>query len=86
MKSTHPRGQRFSWRSHRSGRQTRSEVICLTPLRFRPLQNYGASRLSWPRALFLGFFRYSFVVDFDSLEIRFSTPNVSKKLVFCEKI
>jgi hypothetical protein len=37
MKSAHPQGQRFSWRSRRSGRQTRSEVICLTPSRFRLL-------------------------------------------------
>jgi hypothetical protein len=44
MKSARPQGYRFSWRSHRSGRQTRSEVICLTPSRFRLLQNCDASR------------------------------------------
>jgi len=68
MKSTHPRGQCFSWRLHRSGRQTRSEVICLTPSRFRVLQNCDASRLCFclpaRRFIFL-FFHCSFVMDFD---------------------
>jgi len=31
MKSAGPRGYRFSWGSHRSGGQTRSEAIRLTP-------------------------------------------------------
>jgi hypothetical protein len=47
MKSARPQGYRFSWRSHRSGRQTRSEVICLTPSRFRLLYNCRGSRLSF---------------------------------------
>ena len=66
MKSADPQGQRFSWRSHRSGRQTRSEVICLTPSRFRLLYNCRASRLSSCfAAKRLAFFGCSFAVDFD---------------------
>src|SRR6266478_8972312 len=68
MKSTHPQGQRFSWRSHRSGRQTRSEVICLTPSRFRPFQNCYASQrcFLFGRERFVSlFFHCSLVADFD---------------------
>src|SRR5258707_8455987 len=68
MKSTHPQGQRFSWRSHRSGRQNQKRSDLFNPFSI-PL----TSELPRVTALFLFggerfvsvFFHCSFVADSD---------------------
>ncbi len=68
MKSTHPQGQRFSWRSHRSGRQNQKRSDLFNPFSIPP-----TSELLRVTALFLCgrerfvsvFFHCSFVADSD---------------------
>jgi hypothetical protein len=64
MKGALPQGQRFSSGSRRSGRQTKSEVICLTPSRFHLFES--ETRVTdlffvWPRTLCSSVSFYSFL-------------------------
>ena len=70
MKSAHPQGQRFSWRSHRSGRQNQKRSDLFNPFSIPP-----DSELPRVTALFL-FGRVRFVSLFShcSLVANFDVP------------
>lgn len=67
MKSDRPQGQGFSQGSQRSGGQTRSEAICLTPSRLHLLQaRKRVTAQSWQQPFVSRFSRSSFAGDFPS--------------------
>jgi len=90
MKSAGPRESRFSWGSPRSGGQTRSEAISLTPPDFIycKCETHRGPILFAATASFPIFFRFSFVADFafhgKTFEGRksFGTDCTSSKIVF----
>jgi hypothetical protein len=67
MKSTRPQGYRFSWRSHRSGRQTQKRSDLFNPFLIPSTSKTAARHGSvfvWPPALCFRFFRCSLLANF----------------------
>jgi len=68
MKSTRPQGYRFSWRSHRSGRQTQKRSDLFNPFSIpstSELRRVTARCLFGRRRFVSAFFRCSLVANFD---------------------
>ncbi len=83
MKSVRPQGQGFSQGSQRSGGQTRSEAICLTPSRLHLRQaRKRVTAQSWQQPFVSRFFPLLLCRGFSILlERRWTLAKVPKKLV-----